>query len=130
MSLYDLLLEKNVTIYSISKETGIPKSTLFDIFSGKSNLMDCRVRVVVKIAKYFNMTVEEILKLDKSPNFKFAEEDLPEFLKEGISNLKKNRNSDLYDCYVSEVNSSINVCEVEDLISHDIANYLRNKYTR
>ena len=58
------------------------------------------------------------------------EKNLPGFLVESINNLKKaKRNkSSLLDCYLDEVNSSINVCEVENLISKEQADYLRKKY--
>ena len=55
---------------------------------------------------------------------------VPEFLKEGIILVKKGRkkNDLLLDCYLDELNSSINVCEVESLISKEQADYLRNKF--
>ena len=58
------------------------------------------------------------------------EEMVPEFLKEGIILVKKGRkkNDLLLDCYLDELNSSINVCEVESLISKEQADYLRNKF--
>ena len=58
------------------------------------------------------------------------EKNIPGFLAESIKNLeiaKKNKSS-LLDCYLDEVNSSINVCEVENLISKEQADYLRKKY--
>ena len=44
--------------------------------------------------------------------------------------LKRNRNNYLFDCYLDEANSSINVCEIENLITKEQADYLRNKYLR
>ena len=58
------------------------------------------------------------------------EKNIPGFMAESIKNLenaKKNKSS-LLDCYLDEVNSSINVCEVENLISKEQADYLRKKY--
>lgn len=40
----------------------------------------------------------------------------------------KKKNSSLIDCYLDEANSSINVCEIENLISKEHADYLRKKY--
>lgn len=34
----------------------------------------------------------------------------------------------MFDCYLDEANSSINACEIENLISKEQAEYLRNKY--
>ena len=43
---------------------------------------------------------------------------------------KRNKTSPLFDCYLDQAISSVNVCEVENLISHEHAEYLRNKYFR
>ena len=58
------------------------------------------------------------------------ERNVPKFLLESIENLKKakRKKSSLLDCYLDETNSSINVCEVEKLISKEQADYLRKKY--
>lgn len=58
------------------------------------------------------------------------EEELPPFLDESIKQLKKGirQNSYLLDCYYDEINSNINVCEVEQLITSEQADYLRKKY--
>lgn len=58
------------------------------------------------------------------------ESSLPQFLLESINNLKKaeKEGSSLLDCYLDETNSSINVCEVENLISKEQADLLRSKY--
>lgn len=130
MTINDLLVTKELNVYRMSKISGIPKTTLFDIVSGKADLKDCTGRNLLKIAKYLNITIEDLLNLDREIYISAYEENLPPFLKSGISKLKKYRNQDvsLIDCYYDELNSSINVCEVENLISHDHAEYLRNKY--
>lgn len=130
MTLNDLLEEKGYTIYRLSKESGIAKSTLFDIFSGKSNILDCRLRVVLKICDVLKMSVNDLVNLDPilyNPTF---EENLPPFLEKDIKFLKDKRNKThpLFDCYYDETNSSINVCEVENIISKEQADYLRKKY--
>ena len=58
------------------------------------------------------------------------ERNIPVFLGESIDNIKKakKQQSSLIDCYLDETNSSINVCEVENLISKEQADYLRKKY--
>lgn len=132
MTLNDLLTEKGCTIYKLSKDTGIAKSTLFDIFSGKSNLLDCRLRVVLKLSKTLGISIDEIVKLDPIPYNPAYEENLPLFLQQDITFLKdkRNKNNPFYDCYLDETNSSINVCEVENLITKEQADYLRNKFLR
>lgn len=130
MTFKDLLKEKNFTIYRLSKLSGIAKTTLFDIASGKSDIFECKARVLYNIAITLGVTIEELLKLDREEYKSYFEENLPLFLDEALSNVKKSKqNKDfLYDCYLDELNSSINVAEVEMLITKEQAEYLRKKY--
>lgn len=132
MTLNDILLEKKYTIYKLSKETGIAKTTLFDIFSGKSNILDCRLRVILKLSIALNISINDMVNLDPILYNPAFEKNLPPFLQDDITFLKnkKNRLNPLYDCYLDETNSSINVCEVENLISKEQADYLRNKFLK
>lgn len=54
----ELLRNKNVTAYRVSKETGIPASTFTDWKTGKSKP---KVDKLKKIADYFNVTIEYFL---------------------------------------------------------------------
>lgn len=130
MRFCDLLKEKKYTTYRLAKESGVALTTIFDIESGKSNILDCRGRVLLKLSQSLHVTVEYLLSLDQSRFNKAYEMNLPTFLDEGIKNLKRSAKKDngTYDLYLSEVNSSINVCEIENLISKEQANYLREKY--
>lgn len=130
MNLRGLLYEKGLTVYRLSKMTSIPQATLFNIFNGQADINECRVKHVAKIAEAFNMSIEDILKLDPVPYNSFYEHNLTGSLKESIELLKtKNKKSSrYYDCYWCQANSDINVHEVEGIISHDQAEYLRNKY--
>ena len=120
----------NLSIYKLSLESGIAKSTLNDIFIGKSSLYDCSGKTLLSIASVLGISIEELLSL-KQEDYKIEyERNLPDFLQDGIEKLKKSKRhkDSFYDCYLMEVNSSINVCEVEHIISSDQANYLRNKF--
>ena len=130
MTFGDLLLQNNTTVYKLSKESGVPKTTIFDIASGKSNIMDCSGRNLLKLSKYLNVTIEDLLDLDQELYNPIYEKNIPEFLTNSIENIKKakKKRSSLLDCYLDEANSSINVCEVENMISKEQANYLRKKY--
>lgn len=59
---------------------------------------------------------------------KYLECNLPEWLQESIQNYLDNYETSLWDCYYCELQSDINVCEVENLITSEQANYLRQKY--
>lgn len=80
MKLDDILNEKGDTIYRLSKISGISKTKLFDIFSGKSNILDCRLRVVSKLSKILGMSIEEIISLEPIYNLMY-EDIIPNFLK-------------------------------------------------
>ena len=60
MNIDTFLKNKGYTVYRLSKETGISKTTLFDIFSGKSNILDCRVRIIMIIADALDCDIKEL----------------------------------------------------------------------
>ena len=130
MTFGDLLIKKNYTVYRLSKESGVPKTTIFDISSGKSNLLDCSGRNLLKISECLGVSIEDLLSLDQELYNPTYDKNIPAFLAESIDNIKKakKKKSSLLDCYLDETNSSINVCEIENFISKEQADYLRKKY--
>lgn len=126
MTFLDLLAYKKLTIYSLSKKSGIPKTTLADIASGKTNILDCSGKTLLAISKSLNISIEELLTLEREE----ARTLLPNFLYDAISEYRKSLREDstLIDCYSDQLNSSINVAEVEHLISKEQANRLRGRY--
>ena len=130
MTFDELLDKKRMTVYKLSKVSTVPRTTLFDIYTGKANIMDCSGRNLYKIAKALNISIEELLNVKQMPYHPAYERNIPIFLSEEIAELKsaKRKNSSNLDCYYDELNSSINVCEVENIISKEQADYLRTKY--
>ncbi len=130
MTFNDLLINKDMTVYKLSKESGVPKTTIFDISSGKSNILDCSGRNLLRLSKALDISIEELLNLDQELYNPYYDKNIPSFLAESINNIKKakKKRSSLLDCYLDETNSSINVCQIENLISKDQADYLRKKY--
>lgn len=130
MTFSDLLINNNLTVYKLSKDSGVPKTTIFDISSGKSNILDCSGRNLLKLSKCLGVSIEDLLNLDQELYNPAYDKNIPAFLAESIDNIKKakKKKSSLLDCYLDETNSSINVCEVENLISKEQADYLRKKY--
>lgn len=53
--------KQNISKYRLSKNSGIPYTTLTDILSGKAQLIKCSVETVYKLAKELNITMEELL---------------------------------------------------------------------
>ena len=58
----DLMKEKNMSIYRLSKETGISDSLLGQILNGK--VENPRIQTVKQIAKALNVTIDEIVNMD------------------------------------------------------------------
>ena len=126
MTFLDLLAEKKTTVYSLSLDSGVPKTTLTDIASGKANILECSGKTLLAISKSLHISIEELLELEREE----AKTLLPGFLLDSISEYRKalRKESTLIDCYSDQLNSSINVAEVEHLISKEQADRLRARY--
>ena len=64
MTFLDLLAEKKMTVYSLSLESGIPKTTLTDIASGKADILECSGKTLLAISKALNVKIEVLLLLE------------------------------------------------------------------
>ena len=126
MTFLDLLSEKKTTVYSLSIHSGIPRTTLTDIASGKADILECTGKTLLAISKSLNISIEDLLSLEREE----AKTLLPGFLLDSINEYRKaiRKDSTLIDCYSDQLNSSINVAEVENLISKEQANRLRLRY--
>lgn len=126
MTFLDLLADKKTTVYALSIDSGVPKTTLADISSGKTDILECSGKTLLAISKALNVSIEELLSLEREEPRTL----LPGFLLDSISEYRKaiRKDSTLIDCYSDQLNSSINVAEVEQLISKDMANRLRKRY--
>ena len=126
MTFLDLLSEKKTTVYSLSIYSGIPRTTLTDIASGKADILECSGKTLLAISKSLNVSIEDLLSLEREE----AKTLLPGFLLDSIKEYRKaiRKDSTLIDCYSDQLNSSINVAEVENLISKEQANRLRTRY--
>lgn len=71
MELNKLMQQKNITKYRLSKDTGIPYTTLSDICSGKAQLEKCTVETVYKLARKLDVSMESLLAphMEKRPGF-------------------------------------------------------------
>ena len=140
MNLQSVLNERNMSMYHLSKISGVPKTTVIDICAGRSSLEKCSAKTVLLLAKALNCTMEELLEPDYDINGKpvdnsYLECNLPEFLASSLSvykdALEKSQNGkqvSLMDCYYCELQSDINSAEVNNIISSEQAWFLREKY--
>ena len=126
MTFLDLLSEKKTTVYSLSLDSGVPRTTLADIASGKADILECCGKTLLAISKTLNVSIEKLLSLEREE----AKTILPGFLSESINDYRKavRKDSTLIDCYSDQLYSSINVAEVERLISKEQADRLRARY--
>lgn len=61
MKLCDLIQEKNLSIYRLSKNSGIPYATLNDIVNDKARLEKCKAETVYRLAKELDLSMEDLL---------------------------------------------------------------------
>lgn len=77
VTIQDMLRERNMSVYKLSKLSMVPYATCSDIASGKARLEKCSAETVYKIAQALNVSVEELLtpfffKRSSFENFKSA----------------------------------------------------------
>ena len=146
MNLQSMLKERNMSMYRLSQISGVSKTTVIDICSGKSDIEGCTARTVMRLSKALGCSMEELMQIDNArydretglpKDESYLEKGLPEYLQKSISAMcaswkrvdsgKKDLHWDLYWC---ELNADINSAETEQEISSDQAWYLRRKYLR
>ena len=147
MTLQDLLNQKNITKYHLSKISGVPKTTIIDICAGKSSIEKCSAKTIQQIASALNCTMEEMMQLDAPEkldeqtglpkNKKYLECGLPPYLQKSLENMKRSwkiedsgKRDPHWDIYWCDLNADINSAEVDRVISLEQAWYLREKYLR
>lgn len=147
MYLQTLLDQKNISKYRLSQISGVPKTTLIDICVGRSLIENCSAGTIYKIAKALDCSMKEIMSLDNVGDYsvvtglpndtEYLERGLPPYLNESLKNMKaswarleKGEKDLRWDLYWCELNADINSAEVDNVISHDQADYLREKYLR
>lgn len=148
MNFQNYIDSKNITKYHLSQISGVPKTTVIDICSGKSSLQKCSAHTVHQLAKALNCTMEYIMSLDiistdcnsktgLPVNKEYLECGLPPYLQSSLENMitswkivDSGKKDYHWDMAWSELNADINSAEVEQEISAEQAWYLREKYLR
>ncbi len=140
MTINDIMKEKGLSRYSLSKKSGIDWSTISDLYSGKVSIAKCSYITLRKLSIGLDMSLEDVEKLedgkesieiDGKPQGKnYLEHNLSQHLAKAIHEYvegEKNNVSYL-DCLWGEVYGSINADLWAGVISEEQANYLRKKY--
>lgn len=146
MNLRSMLNERNMSMYRLAQLSGVPKTTVIDICSGKSSIEGCNAKTVYQLAKALECPMEELMKIDSAhydhatglpKSSAYLEKGLPPYLAKSLDAMKKSwavedsGRTDLHwDCCWSELNADINAAESEKSISHEQADYLRKAYLR
>ena len=148
MSLQSILDARNISMYRLSKISGVPKTTIVDICSGKSSIENCTAKTVHLIAIALGCTIETLLQLSGKESSAFDEKGrpkdqtylergLPEYLYDSIDAMKKSwaildkgERNNTYDLDYCELQSDINRAEVDEEITPEQAWHLREKYLR
>ena len=61
MNINELLRQKNLTKYQLSKVSGVPFTTISEITTGKSNIKNCTVETLYKLAKALDVSMESLI---------------------------------------------------------------------
>ena len=146
MTIQSMLQERNISMYRLSQISGVPKTTVIDICSGKSNIEGCTAKTVMQLSRALGCTMEELMMIDNArydrmtglpKDESYLEKGLPAYLQRSVAAMQESwaimdsGKKDLHwDIYWSELNADINSAETEQEISGDQAWYLRRKYLR
>ena len=65
MFLKDIIDAKGMTMYSLSKSSGVPVTTIRDLCNGKTNFMKCSLDNVYKISSTLNIRIEDMISASK-----------------------------------------------------------------
>ena len=114
MTINELIQEKRLSRYRLSKISGVPWATLSDLCSGKTKLKRCSAATLSKLSK------------DK----RYLEKGLPESLQHSLDEYMQGEKEQVthMDCLWGELYGSINACQWGGRITKEQADYLRDKY--
>lgn len=140
MRFEQLLYEKGLSRYQLSKISGVPWATIADIYSGKTRWERCNAGTLLKLSKALGLSPEELMLIDNreipgaakgEPADKaYLEANLPASIRHDIAALlegEKDRPLHL-DCLYNELYGSINANLWGGKITEQQATYLRKKY--
>ena len=71
MNINELLKQKNITKYKLSKNSSVPFSTISDISTGKTNIKNCSAETLYKLAQALSVSMEELVveSMEYRPSF-------------------------------------------------------------
>ncbi len=91
MYINDLLSEKKMSKYRLSKESGIPQTTIMDICSGKARIEKCSADTIYKLAKTLNVSMENLIEAEIEKNDMSMKRPSFELYKSSVCHLVKDK---------------------------------------
>ena len=61
MYIDELLAKNGITKYKLSKNSGIPHTTINDIFTGKTKIGNCSAETIYRLSKVLHLSMEELI---------------------------------------------------------------------
>ena len=144
MTINAMMASRNMSMYRLAQLSGLPKTTVIDICSGKSAISGCTAKTVWKLSQALGCTMEELMeesaydaKSGRPLCADYLEKGLPAFLKASIKAMQASwavedsGKRDLHwDAVWCSLNADINEADTEQLITPEQAAHLRTKYLR
>ena len=139
MTINQIINDRRITKYRLAKLSGVPHATLNDICNGKTKIEKCSAETIYKLAQVLSVSMEYLIETsikireEQYERERSYEYGLPEYLQHDLDAFKDGlaNNSTLIDCLWGELYGSINMAEISDgVITHEHAEYLRDKYLR
>ncbi len=56
-----IIAEEGISLYRLAKETGIPYTTLNELYNGKKDINNCAAETVYKLSAYLERSFEDLL---------------------------------------------------------------------
>lgn len=84
MTIQEIMLSKKISRYRLSKNSGIPYTTINDIYSEKAQLEKCSAETIYKIARELGVSMEDLIApcFDKRNDFELFKSNVCHQLKE------------------------------------------------
>ena len=61
LKIQNYLKEHDISLYKLAKDADVPYPTIFNIVNGKTNIMNCTYRVVLKISSALDISPEKLV---------------------------------------------------------------------
>ena len=146
MTLQSMLQERNMSMYRLSQLSGVPKTTVLDICTGKSAIEGCTAKTVMRLSKALGCSMEDLMRIDNArydratglpKDDAYLDKGLPAYLQASVAAMQaswaildQGGKDPRWDICWCDLNADINSAETEQEISGDQAGYLRRKYLR